>query len=47
MVTVPVEGEGNATPRDPVKRPWTTPRLVVHGKIPALTFGATSLKTAE
>jgi hypothetical protein len=27
------------------KRPWTTPRLVVHGQIPALTFAAPSTVT--
>jgi hypothetical protein len=34
-------------PPDPAKRPWTTPRLVIHGKLPKLTFGANSPKTQE
>jgi hypothetical protein len=47
MTTIAGEGDGEVSPHDPVKRPWTPPRLVVHGKVPALTFGATSLKTAD
>jgi hypothetical protein len=44
MATTAAEGDGNVTAHDPVKRPWTTPRMVVHGKVPAITF-AVSVKT--
>ena len=30
-------GDRDVAP-EPAKRPWTTPRLEVHGKIPSLTF---------
>ena len=41
------DGDGNLTPSDPPKRPWTTPRLVIHGTIPAQTFAVGSILTKQ
>ncbi len=41
----PVPDSDRDVAPEPAKRPWTTPRLVVHGQIPAVTFAAPSTVT--
>lgn len=44
METSGPDSDRDVTPV-PARRPWTTPRLVVHGQVPALTFAAPSILT--
>jgi hypothetical protein len=36
--------DGRPIPPAPPKRPWTTPRLAIHGTIPSQTYGPSQKK---
>ena len=47
MTEPPAEHDDDASARDAVKRPWITPRLTIHGKVPSMTLvpGSLAAKT--
>jgi hypothetical protein len=45
MTETPAEHNGDVSACDAVKRPWITPRLVIHGRVPAMTLAAVSFVT--
>jgi hypothetical protein len=47
MPTPAADSDGHPSQLAPPKRPWTTPRLVIYGTIPAQTFAAGSILTKQ
>jgi hypothetical protein len=44
MPTMLAGPDGSPASPEPPKRPWTTPRLVIHGTMSAQTFGGSTKK---